>query len=195
MTVLSESSLLIPPDLWRARRYRPREKPPRSPGHHVMAIVKRLAIAAGKLEEGDWPGFDGESYPLLPLIGEVWEDSRAATMGPELTWQPGELERDGIFGSPDGAIEMGDCLADWEAKATTARLKSIADCYIYVKQGLSYAAMSGLYRVVYDVLWLLGDYSRPYQPLATRSIVEYSTEETEKWWSIMLAEAPNVTPE
>src|SRR4029077_3982761 len=118
--VLSEGPLVIPPDLWRARHYRPRDVQPRSRGPHVMAIVKRLAIAAGKLEEGDWPGFDEPSYPLLPLIGEIWEDSRAATMGPELAWQPGELERDGIYGSPDGILEMVDYPADWEAKATTA---------------------------------------------------------------------------
>jgi hypothetical protein len=136
------------------------------------------------LDDEDWEPFTDRHYPLLPALGVSWEEFRAGCYSEEeLDWQPVELERDGIFGTPDG-IWLPEP-AWWECKYTTKKLKPITDCYMYVKQGLSYCAMSGLNRVLYDILWALGDYTRPYKPACTLTLVEFTELEKETWWRII----------
>ena len=171
---------------------------PRSPGVHVQAVNKALGIAAGKLEEfvDLEDSFTSTNYPLLPALGVFWEEGRASQYSEDdLLWQYSELERDGIYGTPDGLWLGGDETAIWEAKFTTAKIKSIDQCWMYCKQGLCYAAMSGFRRVLYEVCWMLGDYSRPYKPKGTSTLVEFSDLEVESWWAIVLKSSRNVKPE
>jgi hypothetical protein len=155
---------------------------------HVQALNKQLGVAAGKLDSDDDSPFDpftDTHYPLLPALGVAWEEMRASHYSDDqLDWQPFELERDGIFGTPDGL--MIEELAIWECKLTTKKIQSISSCWMYVKQGMGYCAMSGLRRVRYDVVWLLGDYSRPYKADGTTTLVEFDEREIETWWEILL---------
>jgi hypothetical protein len=172
---------------------------PRSRGVHVQAINKSLGIAAGKLssdEDDDFPfvRFSDIVYPLMPALGVAWEELRASHYSEsELVWQPYELERDGIFGTPDGLLFDPERL--WECKQTTKKVQSLSGMWMYLKQGLSYCAMSGLNVVQYDVCFVLGDYSRPYQPQATETIVEFEEREIEAWWQIVRKTAASVKPE
>jgi hypothetical protein len=178
-----------------------RETPqiPRSKGVHVQAINKALGIAAGKLEDSDgddfpFVRFSDTVYPLMPALGVAWEELRASHYSEsELCWQPYELERDGIFGTPDGL--MFDPERIWECKQTTKKVQSLSGMWMYLKQGLSYCAMSGLRVVQYDVCFVLGDYSRPYQPQATETVVEFDQKEIETWWQIIVKASRSVRPE
>ena len=105
------------------------------------------------------------------------------------------MERDGIFGTTDGyRVDLVET-AHWECKATTAKIKSIAECWMYLKQGLAYCAMSGLRHMCYDVLWILGDYTRPYKPIGTVTLVEFEEREVESWWSIVVKSSGRVRSE
>jgi hypothetical protein len=192
MRILSEESLVISPDQLSRRTYRERIELTRSPGVHVQAVNKYLAVAANKLS-GDSPfdPFTATNYPLLPALGVAWEDFRVSLFGEEtLVWQPGEMQRDGISGNPDGLLTLPDgdiCI--WECKLTTAKIKRISECWLYLRQGIAYCALYGcaFRRVMYDVYWVLGDYSRPYQPMSTQTLVEFDEAEIETWWERMLA--------
>ncbi len=183
------------------RTVRPRPDQPRSPGVHVQAINKALGVAAGKLSsdaDEDYPfeRFTEECYPLMPALGVAWEELRASLYSEdELLWQPGELERDGIFGTHDGLWMGEEATGIWECKQTTKRLQPITECWLYLKQGLSYCAMSGLSHVLYDVCFLLGDYTRPYQPVGTQTLVEFTEKEISSWWAVILKTAKTVSPE
>jgi hypothetical protein len=172
---------------------------PRSPGVHVQAINKALGIAAGKLaddEDSPFEKFSETCYPLMPALGVAWEEFRASTYSEsELLWQFAELEKDGIFGTPDGLWITEVETALWECKLTTKRIRGIQEMWLYCKQGLSYCAMSGQNRVLYDVLWLLGDYSRPYQPVGTVTLVEFDDKEISSWWEIVKRTAPSIPSE
>lgn len=182
------------------RSIRTKVDAPRSPGVHVQAINKALGIAAGKLEDSELESFPfermtSESYPLMMALGVGWEEFRASHYADdELVWQPGEMERDDIFGTHDGLL-LHDPPAIWEAKRTTKKIQSIVSCWLYLKQALCYSAMSGIRRVQFDILWVLGDYSRPYQPKATESLIEFDDKEVETWWKTILKTAPGVKAE
>lgn len=182
-----------------SRTVRERPNVPRSPGVHVQAINKALGVAAGKLdsdEDSPFEKFSETCYPLMPALGVAWEEFRASTYSEsELLWQPFELERDGIFGTPDGLWIAEPETAIWEAKLTSKKITSIADCYMYLKQGLAYCAMSGQTRVLFEVCWFAGNYNRPLIPLATASLVEFEEREIEAWWKVILAASKNVPPE
>lgn len=195
MKVLSEKRLIITPHMMNTRTPLVKFDQPRSNGLHISAILKLLAEAAGELKTGPSP-FDPitpENYPLLLVNGVIWEECRASQLtyqhGDNFCWQPFELCRDGIYGTPDGIIYNDWCDGpdmSWECKFTTKKAQSIKEHWMYLRQSMCYAAM-GLPRIVqYDVQYMLGDYSRPYQPFAVQSIVEFSESEIEAWWKIML---------
>lgn len=198
MKVLSESRIQLTPAQLDNRTWRERPSTPRSSGVHVGSVVRALGVAAGKLQpwESDEDSFSDTNYPMVPAMGVMWEEFRASCYTEdELIWQPHELERDNIFGTPDGLFIRDVETAIWEAKATTAKLKPIGTCYMYVKQGLSYCAMSGNRRVLYEVNFILGDYTRPYKPVAVQSLVEFTEQECETWWEIVREAAKNVKAE
>lgn len=215
MRILSESRIVITPRMMRERTFRTPPERPRSPGVHVQSVNRALGIAAGRLSDSDDDSFPfermtDEVYPLMMALGVGWEELRAS-MYPEerLIWQPGELERDGIYGTPDGLILnqqplVGGCYdvgwdpyepEDWECKQTTKKVQSIKECWLYLKQGLSYYAMGGPRRTRYEICWVLGDYSKPYQPIATSTLVEFTEQEREAWWKIVVEAAKKVKPE
>lgn len=193
------------------RTYRgPSPSVPRSHGVHVSAVNRALGIAAGKLsdpEDVDFPfdRFTDKEYPLLPAIGVAWEEFRVTHYTEDrLIWQPCELERDGIFGTPDGQLyeeETNDFTRWLELKYSTKKLQSIKDLWLYLKQGLSYCAMSRskfaepINRVQYDICFGLGDYTRPYKPIGQISVVEFTDHECETWWVNVRQAAVNVRPE
>lgn len=188
MTIHSEEVIQLDWQQAHNRTLRVRQPKSRSPGMHVMTVVHALAKAAGKLDEWDRPA--NGSYPHIMAVGDMFEEWRASCYGPELIWQPPEGCRDGIYGNWDGDLSFFLGVnkierADWEAKATTAKMKSIADCWIYLKQDLSYAAIHGMRWFCQEILWLKGDYSMPHQPLITRSIFSFEQHEVESWWDIM----------
>lgn len=201
MRILYERPIQLTPASMAARTQRPFICQPRSRGVHVQAINRALGVAAGKLDDSDgddypFERFSDTCYPLMPALGVAWEEFRASHYSEsELLWQPGELERDGIFGNPDGLYIPEPQVALWECKETTKKAQRIDSCWMYMKQGLSYCAMSGQTRVLYDICWLLGDYSRPYKPVGTTTLVEFEERECESWWTILKREAKNVKSE
>lgn len=183
---------------------------PRSHGVHVSAVNRALGIAAGKLSDADaddfpFDRFTETSYPLLPALGVGWEEFRASHYGhDQLIWQPCELHRDGIFGTPDGLLwedETEDFSCFWECKYSTKKLQGIGSLWMYLKQGLCYCAMSKtslgrqISRVTYDICFALGDYSRPYKPVGMTTKVEFTLQEIETWWEIVLVASKGVKPE
>jgi hypothetical protein len=78
-------------------------------------------------------------------MGLAWEIVVFAKLqegGRGVDWQPGELERDGIVGNPDGVEEDGE--GGWlvhEVKLTWQWVKPIEECWMWLRQGMGYLAM------------------------------------------------------
>lgn len=207
MKIHYEREIRLTHDIMRRRRPLPKLDAPRTKGVHVSAINQRLGIASKKLTDSESESFPFERmtdthYPLMMALGVGWEEFRASCYADDqLIWQPGELCRDDILGTPDGTLtdeELFDkhgSAITWECKRTTKKITTIADHWMYQKQGMSYAAMGAPRFVLYEILYVCGNYNRPYQPAAVSSLVEFSEAECEKWWSIVLREKGNVKSE
>lgn len=207
MRTLSHRIITLTPGMMSGRTYRQKVDRPRSPGVHEAAVNRYLAQGAGKLDDDDklelsFPRFSDTLYPTLPAVGVMWEDFWASLYPEEeLIWQTEEWCRDGVYGTPDGLMTRGTASTRIaECKGTYKSIRPIEHekNWLYVKQGLAFCAMNpyGIREVEYHVMWFIHDYKvRPYTPVYTETVVEFSRYEVETWWERMLAVKEKVKPE
>lgn len=169
----------------------------RTPGVHLSGVLDYIAEASGLFKNAKGqPGQDfEENYPTIMAMGVAWEEF-AASLYPEMAWQPGEWSRDEIYGTPDGlSIIQSHHVATRtstdtplieEFKFTTKKLQPVESCWKYVRQGMGYCAMSGFRHVRYHVCWVHGDYQGGHWPVYTRTLLEFTDDEIEKFWRVVV---------
>src|SRR5271170_5153321 len=87
----------------------------RSPGVHVSTIIKHMRSVLG--QQQGWPE---EELANAGQIGRIWEhvlarELAAAGMGGAAIVRPGEIECEGIIGSPDGIDTEGPAVVEFKA--------------------------------------------------------------------------------
>lgn len=104
-----------------------REKPARSAGYHVSVVLTAMLKKLKPAKYGRWGGEVTDEKQALWELGYLWEDVLAEMLTARLRAQPGEtplprieMERDGIYGTPDQMLfRERDCRVIFEeAKAT-----------------------------------------------------------------------------
>lgn len=208
MNVLEAKTMSLTADDMRGRvRHQMPVDCSRTPGVHLSGVLDFIAGASGLFKTSKTqPGADfEENYPTIMAMGVAWEEF-AAGLYPDMAWQPGEWQRDEIYGTPDGLSSVASCaycqslngcqcsLAGCEDstaiveefKFTTKKLQPVEQCWKYVRQGMGYCAMSGFRHVRYHVCWAHGDYSGSHWPIYTRTLLEFSEEEIEKFWRAVI---------
>jgi len=174
---------------------------PRSGGAHLSSIIAHLWFGSlpesdpqRKEKEREWAveiGAEGErSYPLRMALGLAWE-WLAAGLYPDMVWQPGEFERDGIIGSPDGLTYDGELPVIDEMKLTfkSCRDKDVLRDTLWMWQIKGYMAILQCTRARLHVCYVNGDYTRPYTPIYRRYVMEIGVEEREEMWTKMFVPA------
>lgn len=191
----------------RVRHHLPKGNDDRSPGAHLSGILKYLAVEGGIMKDlGDTASEaldpKDKQYPLIMALGIAWEEF-CVGLYPEIAWQPGEQERDGVFGTPDGISDiesidtnMMGSTRDYdepidigqieEFKYTTKKLQSVTNIWWYIRQGMGYCAMMGVNHIRYHICFARGDYAARQFPVYMRSLVYFSDEEIEKFWSTIV---------
>jgi hypothetical protein len=92
-------------------------------------------------------------------IGVFWEQLLEEAYSDMFALDVGEVELDGITGTPDGVNFDEDGTYVEEYKATWKSSKNDpAGIFKYRMQGLGYCKLLGLTRVLYRILHLMGDY-------------------------------------
>jgi hypothetical protein len=187
---------------------------PRTAGVHVSELIRDVALRMGLLlskeDEGelDWTlaryrlarGEDAATlYPAaiyrvaLGLAWERWYGEQC----PEVNFHDiGEIERDGIIGSPDGLSVAGDgALVVHEIKLTWKSSRDgredaeerLSAEWMWLAQIKCYMAMlartiqAPVTRAELHVFWVCGNY-RGSGPQARRYELEFMAEEVEKTW-------------
>lgn len=199
---LGEATGTTPPAVGKA--------PPRSPGMHVSALVKSIAVKLNLLKGqkamgGKWTAdapIDEESFPLQMALGLAWEDWLSLQY-PEMIYHPGELVMDGVAGSPDGITPLpdtveyeglGDAVVD-EIKLTfkSGRNDDLnhPKNKIWLWQVMAYCKMLGVLCARLHVLYLYGnyEYSAPFPPCIYRIYcIQFTQQEVDMNWSMLLQE-------
>ncbi len=180
------------------RTFHPRPTHKRTKGvRHVSAIIKHIAITIGMMQKYE---VDLEEYPLRMAMGVWFEEGAAGLYGGEdgFHWQPKEVERDEIVGSPDAEIRKFVLKGKGVPKVTqidefkfthlSCRSKTIADMWMYLMQGQAYCAMhKDRPRFVrYHILHACGDYTRPFKERYMRYLVEFTENEIESCWRMIV---------
>lgn len=180
---------------------------PRTKGVHLSGILKYLAYSPGgalddpKKKQQEPCDFE-ETYPTIVACGLMWEEL-AVSLYPNMIWQPGEMDRDGIYGTADGATWDLEVLpndkkykhaikvdVNEEFKFTTKGMRAPQDVWWWQRQALGYCAMNGLQCTRWHVLWAHGGYQGErwqHFPVYTRTLVRWTEEEIERWWKVLAA--------
>ena len=162
---------------------------PRSVGLHVSSIIRHIMVTSGLAKDSN---FTDEDLEYFAVVGRLWERVLAETMLPEPRYiRPGEIEVDGIIGSPDG-IDTEDP-AVIEIKVTwLSSNRAIESFFKYMLQIKSYAYMLGLTKVKLYVFYVCGNY-RPPVPQFKAWEITFTEAELRTNWHVMKENARTMT--
>lgn len=176
----------------------------RKSGVHLSGVLRYLAYSPGgalddpKKRQTEPSDFE-ETYPTVVACGHMWEEF-AVSLYPNLIWQPGEMERDGVIGNADGATFDLEVLPEKlsrsirldvneEFKFTTKGIRQPQDVWWWQRQALGYCAMNGIEATRWHVLWAHGGYKGErweHFPVYTRTTVRWTEKEIEGWWRVVV---------
>jgi len=197
-TLISKSPIVIEWQdiLGRAKHVKPKTANIRSSGIHLSGVNKYVLTKLGYLSPDDLT----DEMPLRMAVGMAWEDW-AVGLWPDMIWQPGEWERDGVFGTPDG-YSPGAVLTDrpmveefkatWKSRYTYGTDENLlgekGKLWMWQLMGNCYAMNCNHARL--HILWVNGDY-RPPCPAYVTYLIEFSAVELKQYWrNIILLNKP-----
>ena len=176
----------------------------RSKGLHLTDVLRKIAIKNGILTEEDRT----DEAPLRVFLGMAWEQM-CVRLYPEMRWQPGEVSRDGVAGSPDGYSPLTinstsphipqtreDCIDEFKYTAKSIRkkggqpdeLKDIGGEWLWMMQIKGYLAAHPAHPTLarLHVCWARGNYTYPYMTERyVRYLIRFTTEEIEGCWEMV----------
>lgn len=155
----------------------PEQEAPRSEGCHVSSIINYLSTSLGRRENT----FTRADLDLFAILGRVFEVVLARTMFPPPRYvRLGELECDGIIGSPD-AFDCED-MAVVEMKATwkssSREIESFSEYWWQLK---SYCKLTQTTKATLVVFFVCGNWKPPVPQLRCWDATFTDAEIAENW--------------
>ena len=185
----------------------PAPKTPRSTGVHVSALIRCIATETGFLkpqwaEELSLVDVREIKDPIAVLrinIGLAWEEHYIRDILSEygVVDHPTELSLDGVYLTHDGesvsvVVTLGRlvaCLVCHEIKATYKSTKTVGDLttqWLWITQLKAYCKALNTTKAMLHVLFLCGDYSFPITPVREVWEIEFTPEEIEENWNLLV---------
>lgn len=176
---------------------------PRTPGVHLSGVIRYIAVVMGLFtpddkEEND---LEGAKFPLPARLkmamGLAWEDW-VSSQYPDVMYHPGEIDQDGILMTPDG-LRPDETL--FEFKVTwKSSYKLEYDGYWHKSfwpwraQNMGYLYPLGWRKVHQCIFYVNGDY-RGEAPKFVELEIEYTQQEIDDNWKLMLQHKRSAKPE
>lgn len=187
----------------------------RSEGLHLSEVLRHLAFQTGVLDIR----YDVEDMDeLLMGIGMAVEDWLISTQHPEVIGQPGEVEKDGIYMTPDGlslldgdaslfslredtSLDSGDVNVLNEIKFTKKSSRDFVEhlrmrskkAMLYLWQIMAYCYALGTHLAILRIVFINGNYSRTEENGSRARYMLYyfhfSDEDLEENWQMVLNHA------
>jgi len=155
----------------------------RTAGVHVSQIIRHIVTTVGLQKENDFTERDLDDFAL---VGRLWEQMLADAYYTKPRYERvGEIEVDGILGSPDAfdweSFGIAEMKVTW---VSSRRFEEKVKFRIYRWQVAAYCHMMGTCRAVITVLHLNGDYSPP-KPCAKEYVIVFSPGEVRENWQML----------
>ena len=177
---------------------------PRSKGIHVSGIIRAIATEAGILKP-EWAEelslVDARKItdPVAILrisLGLAWEEYYLPKV-PGLVDHPGEMKVDGVYMTHDGesldviiteksekyAIVCHECKATWKSTNTVGDLSGQ---FMWLAQIKAYCKGLGTRFAKLHVFFVNGDYKYPLSPQLRIWFIEFTEEEIEGNWDLLI---------
>ena len=123
---------------------------------HLTDVIRYIQnkLKLDKYRAIDW------DLALAGELGFLWEDVMSYIFGQRMAVRIGEVERDGIVGSPDGiAVDGNGVLVDEEYKVTwRSSNRDLTTFWYWITQFKSYCTMLDTKSTIIRVFWVNGDY-------------------------------------
>jgi hypothetical protein len=159
-------------------------------GVHVSSVIRWIEVKTGKREvRGDTPE-EREALALYTSMGWAWESlirdalMRVWTNGyrRDARWiAPGELEQDGIIGSPDW-FDSEDCvLEEFKCTYRSSNRPIETDWWHWMVQMKAYCYLLGVYKIRLRVFFVCGNY-KPIKPEIRMWELTFSDREVQDNW-------------
>lgn len=187
---------------------------PRSAGVHLSSLIRCMAADYGilkkewvedlslveVLDQTSWWNQLDEPSRLRMSIGLAWENWYLPQI-PGVVHQPGELEVEGVYMTPDGtsldvvATQRGPRheLVVHECKATYKSVNTVGDLnakspetWMWRMQILGYCVALDTLVAYLHILYLCGDYKFPIQPQLHIWRIAFSQDERDEAWQLMM---------
>lgn len=161
-----------------------RQEHERSDGVHLSQVIKDLDEALNPDRyKNDW------DLNAAAQLGVFWEMALERAYREMFAIDIGEVELDGIIGTPDGLgkDEDGLCLEEYKCTWLSCK-KSPLDVFYYKTQGMGYCKMTGIHRMKWRILHVMGDY-RGSGPVYNVWDVRFEPEEVDENWEMLVNHA------
>lgn len=164
----------------------PEQSAVRTEGVHVSAIVRKLSAALAP-QKND---LTEEHLDRFAVLGRLWEVQLSqALFQPPRYERPGEIEMDGIIGSPDCVDTQDWAVTEFKCTWKSSRdFESKLKWKQYLWQVKSYCCILGMVRARLIVLFVCGDWSfrgDDAAPIAYQWSLLFTPQELAEHWVMM----------
>jgi hypothetical protein len=188
----------------------------RAPGAHLSTIIRYIAKSAGMLKT-DTYRFVGKDVkvsdeiesliedkhllklipqgrvPMRMAIGIAWEAFAAQGM-PDMIWQPGEVEKDGVSMNPDGVspapkggLVVEEFKCTYKSSLVKGAVRDVAGEWMWMAQCKGYCLRYETCRARLHVLYVNGGYRFDGEvPEYWTYDIQFTEQELTVNWSLML---------
>lgn len=162
---------------------------------HLTDILRDLAAAIGKGKDRD--AISEEELNRYAAGGWIWEhafdQALAAAVDNGQMWSPGEVECEGIVGTPDrlrigdhGELRVQELKARWQSSRKFDDLER--NYWIELAQIMSYCYMNSTRYADLHVFYVAGDW-RPPVPVQRSAALEFTERELRENWDMVVGHA------
>jgi hypothetical protein len=165
----------------------------RSVGLHVSEVIRYILLMSGLTKSNTFTEAD---LDMFASVGRLWEQLLSQSLfKPPRYQRPGEIEKDGIIGSPD-TVDIDEARI-LEFKATWKscdRDISGSDFWNWFIQIKAYCHMIGVNEAKLVAFFVNGNY-RPTVPVMKIWDIEFSSGELRENWNLILRNAKEMKNE
>jgi hypothetical protein len=125
---------------------------------------------------------------LWAETGFLWEDLLSTVLAEHCSPRPGEVELDGIVGSPDGYDPDAGMLDEYKCTWKSINNAHPEQVWKWMTQVKGYCKMLGVTTVRFHVLYINGDY-RGSGPIYRSYLFSFTQKEIDENWQMLLNHA------